>query len=149
MGAGVLDEIELQSRRLIEQKKQEVAQLAQYKSTLEREIGQVNSDLSDLQKQKKSLQDSIESLKSSEAEEKAKRSQWDNEDSKKTSARRAELASIAEGQDQAGKILEKRESDVTRREKNMDSKIEDISNLLRESAKSFNGSIEKAIAGLK
>ena len=121
MPTGVLEEIELQSQRVIAQKKQEVAQLAQYQSSLQTSIDEHNATLASLQAQKKALETSLANLKAAEASQFSKIKQAEGEANTRLNDRHATLTEQAELQAQKIQGLEARDKDLARKEKNLDS----------------------------
>ena len=148
MATGVLDEIEIQSQRVINQKKQEVAQLAQYKESLDGEIKKANAELSQLQSEAAKLKDSISRLKSSEASELKKRSDWDKENAQNSSRRHADLVVESQKLDSRKESIDEKEKELTRKENNLKGKVESFSKTLRGFSRITSEEVEKTIASL-
>ena len=119
MPSGVLDEIEVQSKRIIAQKKQEVAQLAQYHADLQSAIDEHNKTLVGLQTQKSALEQSIQQLKDDEAGQLVKIKQAEGEATGRLNETQAKLTTQAENQSRQAETAADREKEVGRKERNL------------------------------
>ena len=148
MATGVLDEIELQSKRLIEQKKQEVAQLAQYKESLQTAIEECNKTLARLQADKKNAEAGLKSLKEDEGAQKAKVAAWEQEAQSRLNEQKSKVTAQAQAVESKEQAVAAREKEVARREHNLTAQVEKMKSVMRQHQDKAQDNVTGLIADL-